>query len=320
MMLLPARVQHTQPADAAAIQHHLRRLAGMQGRMLGCLETRTPCGDALDIGFHVKKVHFACRLAPLLRHCITVAQPGKLRGFSKACVVGAERRADLEQARARLFEVGATFRADNAGFAETTKLAGLCYGDAVPEQWGEPAREVDFFDVKADIERITAGRARFQAAQHPALHPGQSAQVMLDGRSIGWLGVLHPRWQQHHELPRGAVLFELELAALQDVALPLVAEVAKFPPIRRDIAVVVDETVSVQALLDAMLAEQVGVVDEIALFDQYRGKGVESGKKSLAFLVLMQDTQRTLTDEEADAAMAQLAAAMYRQCGAVLRS
>jgi len=225
-----------------------------------------------------------------------------------------------KQARARLFEVGATFRADNAGFAETTKLAGLCYGDAVPEQWGEPAREVDFFDVKADIERITAGRARFQAAQHPALHPGQSAQVMLDGRSIGWLGVLHPRWQQHHELPRGAVLFELELAALQDVALPLVAEVAKFPPIRRDIAVVVDETVSVQALLDAMLAEQVGVVDEIALFDQYRGKGVESGKKSLAFLVLMQDTQRTLTDEEADAAMAQLAAAMYRQCGAVLRS
>lgn len=225
-----------------------------------------------------------------------------------------------KQSRARLFEIGATFLNQDAGYVETTKISGLCYGDASPEQWGLPAREVDFFDVKADIERLTGYRARFEAASHPALHPGQSAQVMLEGRNIGWLGMLHPRWQQHYELPRGVVMFELELAALQYVEMPTFSEVAKFPPVRRDIAVVVDEEVCVQALLDAMYAENVGAIEKIALFDQYRGKGVESGKKSLAFLVLMQDTQRTLTDEEADAAVLQLMAAMTRQCGAALRS
>jgi len=225
-----------------------------------------------------------------------------------------------KQERVRLFEIGVAFASDNSGLAETTKLAGLSYGDAVPEQWGEAAREVDFFDVKGDIERLTGGRARFEAAQHPALHPGQSAQVWLDGSNIGWLGVLHPRWQQQYELPRSTVLFELELAALRNMALPSFAEVPKFPPVRRDIAIVVDEGVSVRTLLDVMRAEKLGVIEEIALFDQYRGKGVDPGKKSLAFLVLMQDTQRTLTDDEADVAVSQLVAAMVRQCGAVLRS
>jgi phenylalanyl-tRNA synthetase beta chain len=225
-----------------------------------------------------------------------------------------------KQSRVRLFEIGATFLHQDTAFVETTKISGLCYGNAAPEQWGQPSRDVDFFDVKADIERLAGYSARFEAAQYPALHPGQSAQVIMEGRNIGWLGILHPRWQQHYELPRGVVMFELELAALQPAVLPVFSEVAKFPPIRRDIAVVVDEVVCVQDLLDVMYAENVGVVEEIALFDQYRGKGVESGKKSLAFLVLMQDTQRTLTDEEADAAVSQLMAAMARQCGAALRS
>jgi phenylalanyl-tRNA synthetase beta chain len=225
-----------------------------------------------------------------------------------------------KQERVRLFEVGACFAKREQGYAETTCIAGLCYGDALPEQWGETAREADFYDVKADVEALTRGRARFEAAQHPALHPGQSARVILDGRAIGWVGGLHPQWQLHYGLSRGAVLFEFEVTPLLTHPLPAYTEVSKFPLVRRDIALVVDETVPVQALLDAMLENRAEVINTISLFDQYRGKGVGENKKSLAFLVVMQDTQKTLTDEEADAAIAGLVAAATKKYGAVLRS
>lgn len=225
-----------------------------------------------------------------------------------------------KQERVRLFEIGACFHREGRAYREITRLAGLCYGDAQPEQWGEAARAVDFFDVKADVEALTAGRAAFEATQHPALHPGQTAQVLLDGKAMGWIGTLHPRWQQHYDLPRSVVLFELELGALTRKPVPAFAEVPKFPPIRRDLAVVVDEGVAVQAMLDAMRAAADSVVSEVALFDVYRGKGVAENQKSLAFLVLMQDTQKTLTDEDADAAMVKLLAELSQKFGAVLRS
>lgn len=225
-----------------------------------------------------------------------------------------------KQERVRLFEVGACFAAAGTEFSEVTRISGLCYGSVVPEQWGEAARDVDFYDVKADVETLTGGCARYEAAQHPALHPGQSARVMLNGRAIGWLGGLHPQWQQHYQLPRGVMLFELDVAPLLERGLPVFSGVAKFPPVRRDLALVVDESLPVQALLDTLDEARSEVVKEIALFDLYRGKGVDDGKKSLAFLVVMQDTQKTLTDEEADAGMARLVAAAAQKHGAVLRS
>lgn len=225
-----------------------------------------------------------------------------------------------KQERVRLFEIGACFAREGFAYRQATQVAGVCFGNAMPDQWGEPARKVDFYDVKADVEALAHGRCRCVAATHPALHPGQSARVTVDGADIGWLGGLHPKWQQHFQLPSGVVMFELELEPLLQLALPRFAEVAKFPPVRRDLAVVVDETVPVQALLDAMQEVRVEAVNEIALFDQYRGKGIEPGKKSLAFLVVMQDTQRTLTDEDADAAVARLLSAMAQKHGAVLRS
>jgi phenylalanyl-tRNA synthetase beta chain len=225
-----------------------------------------------------------------------------------------------KQERVRLFEIGACFGSQGASYGQRTKIAGICYGAAIPEQWGEAARKVDFYDAKADVEALTRGRARFVADQHPALHPGQSARIELDGKAIGWMGGLHPKWQQHYQLPSSAVLFELDLDSLLDIGLPRFTEVAKFPPVRRDLAVVVDESVPAQALIDAMNEANVSVVNEVALFDQYRGKGVPEGKKSLAFLVVMQDTQKTLTDEDTDAAVARLLAAMAQKHGAVLRS
>jgi phenylalanyl-tRNA synthetase beta chain len=157
--------------------------------------------------------------------------------------------------------------------------------------------------VKADVEKLAAGLAlRFEPAAHPAFHPGRSARVRLEGQEAGWLGELHPRWQRKYELAQPAVLFELDAGAFQ--ALPAVTFDApsKYPPVVRDLALVVDSGVPAQALLDAMEAEKPPIVTSLRLFDLYQGSGVPAGRKSLAFRVVMQHTERTLTDAEADAA------------------
>jgi phenylalanyl-tRNA synthetase beta chain len=180
---------------------------------------------------------------------------------------------------------------------------------------------VDFYDVKGDIESLLApAKIRFERTLHPALHPGRAAQVLRDEQPIGWLGELHPRWQQKYELPQAPVLFELDLEALLAAPMPAYREVSKFPPVIRDLALVVDESVPAQALLEAMQNSRPAVVQELWLFDIYRGKGVDEGKKSLAFRVVMQDTSKTLTDAETEAAMAQLLRPLAQSVGAKLRT
>jgi phenylalanyl-tRNA synthetase beta chain len=224
-----------------------------------------------------------------------------------------------KQPRVRLFEIGGCFKSEAGSYAQDERLAGLAYGNAVSEQWGVPARNVDFFDVKGDVEAMFAPRTLvFQAAQHPASHPGRSARILLDGRAIGWIGELHPQWQQQYDLPQAVVWFEVELAALTQGSVPKLTDISRFPPVRRDIAVLVDEGMAVQVLFDAMQTENVPNVVELALFDVYRGKGVEQGKKSLAFRVLLQDTQKTLTDNEIEESISRLVAVLQRQ-GAQLR-
>jgi phenylalanyl-tRNA synthetase beta chain len=189
------------------------------------------------------------------------------------------------------------------------------------EQWGIPAREVDFYDVKADIEALFWPSAiRAEPASHSALHPGKSARIYLGERVAGYLGELHPRWQKNFDLPKPAVLFELDIDVLMARTLPQAAEISKYPPIRRDIAVVVAENVEVQAMLDAMQTMKSSIVSEISLFDVYRGKGVEHSKKSLAFRILLQDTQKTLTDAEADREVASLRNILKERFDATLRS
>lgn len=226
-----------------------------------------------------------------------------------------------KQPRVRIFETGRCFSKSSQGFDQPNRVGGLCYGDAEPEQWGERARQVDFYDVKADVEALCQPFAlRFEAAEHPALHPGQSARVLLDGQSIGWIGALHPRWRQAYDLSSAPVLFELDLEPLLVREKASYREVSKFPPVRRDLAIVVDEKVSVQALLDAMNQSRPEAVADLTLFDVYRGKGVDSDKKSLAFRVLLQDTRKTLTDEEVDAAVAHLVQILTTQFDAKLRT
>jgi phenylalanyl-tRNA synthetase beta chain len=225
-----------------------------------------------------------------------------------------------KQARVRLFEVGACFAKSGDEYMQTSRLSGLAYGTQHVEQWGIAAKTVDFYDVKADVEALCGSLGlRYVAAQHPALHPGRSAQIFVGERAIGWLGELHPHTQQQYDLPLTPVWFELDLAVLLISRVPRLAEIAKFLPVRRDLAVVVNETVNAADLLEAMLAARAPLIHEIALFDVYRGKGLDIGKKSLAFRVLVQDTQKTLTDVEVEASLSILIAALDKQ-GAKLRN
>jgi phenylalanyl-tRNA synthetase beta chain len=190
----------------------------------------------------------------------------------------------------------------------------------MPEQWGSPRRPVDFYDVKGDVEVLLAPRAAlYRSHPHPALHPGKSAAIELDGVHAGWIGELHPRWQQKYDLPAAPVLFELDYDTITGRGLPLSTEISKFPLARRDISAEVDEGVSYQAILEELRRDPPPFVADIGLFDIYRGTGVEKGKKSLAFRVLLQDTRRTLTDAEVESAISQLREVLKLKFNAKLR-
>jgi phenylalanyl-tRNA synthetase beta chain len=225
-----------------------------------------------------------------------------------------------KESRIRIFELGRTFHHASAGYAQPTRLGGLAYGGAAPEQWGLPTRDVDFYDVKGDLETLIAPRrVTTETAEHPALHPGRSASVAIDGVTVGWLGELHPRLVRHFGLPKAPVVFEIAVDALATVPMPAGKPVSRLPIVRRDLGLVVDEAVPVQALLNALNDAKPSHVEAIRLFDVYRGVGLTEGKKSLAILVLMQDTSRTLTDADIAATEACLLAAAREKFGAALR-
>ena len=236
--------------------------------------------------------------------------------------------------RVRVFEVGAVFLRNAevvdgpltvAGFDQPKRVAAIAYGPALDEQWGAPSRPVDFFDVKGDLEALFAPRAvRFEKAAHPALHPGRCAAVVVDGKQVGIIGELHPRWLQEYDLPQAPVLFEVQACALQERAVPRYTEISKFPGATRDLALVVKQDVAAQDVLDAFDAEIArnpagNLVQAVVLFDEYRGKGLETDEKSLAFRFSLQDTQSTLQDETVDAIMAAVADAAKQKLHAKQR-
>ncbi len=232
-------------------------------------------------------------------------------------------RANLnrKEPRIRIFELGRVFRHDGAGYAQPLRFGGLALGDAAPEQWGKPARGVDVFDVKGDLEALVAPRTLTTVrATHPALHPGRTAEVGIDGNAIGWLGELHPRLVRRFELPRPPIAFELDLDALLSRPVPQGRPVSRLPIVRRDLAVVLDEPVPAQSVVDRLVAARAPFVESVRLFDVWRGPGLPSGRKSLAILVLMRDTERTLTDAEIDATIAALVQIIQQEFGGSLRS
>ena len=239
--------------------------------------------------------------------------------------------------RVRLFETGRVFKRDPnvqeeagkvAGFHQPQKIGGLAYGSFVPEQWANATRAVDFFDVKGDLERVLDPLYFVtEAAQHPALHPGRSAQVFLkagkNNIAIGWIGELHPGLQQAYELPQAPVLFELDLDPIRELGLPVPEELSKFPAVQRDLALVVKQSVSAQSLLDVMASSKQNFVRNIELFDEFKPKAGSSSmaddEKSLAFRVTLLNPNETLQDPQIDAVMAALLGAVEKKCAARLR-
>jgi phenylalanyl-tRNA synthetase beta chain len=230
-----------------------------------------------------------------------------------------------QQPRVRLFESGRKFVIDGQGtLEEIPVIAGVAAGPALPEQWGSPRSAADFFDVKSDVEALLQGTGggsgfRFVAAAHPALHPGQTARILRGDQPVGWIGRLHPEVERELDLTYSALVFELEVEGALRAAIPHFAEVSRFPAVRRDLAVVVDEAVSVQALLDCVHGAAGEVLRESVVFDIYRGAGIETGRKSVAIGLNLQDVSRTLTDDETDAIVARVVSDLERECSATIR-
>lgn len=237
----------------------------------------------------------------------------------------AETNLARQHARVRLFELGVCFEGDAGQLREVERLAAVACGPHHPEHWDAPERSGDLFDIKSDLLAAAglAGndeRLEFHAAAHPALHPGRSAGIRLDSRPIGWLGALHPALARDLGL-HGAepVAFEIDLEPLRSMGPPRYEPVSRHPRVRRDLAVIVDESVPAAELASAARRAAGPLARDVLVFDIYRGKGVEPGRKSVALGLILQETSRTLTDDEADDAMRSVVRSLEREFAAKLR-
>ena len=256
---------------------------------------------------------------------LSVMRSGLWGGLLDALTYNLNRKQD----RALLYEMGSSYHHDKNNlntsivensFKEVCKIAGLFYGACKPEQWALPSNDVDFYDVKAHVDLLTQYQAKYVSENHKALHPGQSARVYLHDKAIGWIGKLHPKFQQQYSLTKNTFLFELETEALLAKQAIQHQEVSKFLPVRRDLAILVDADLTLQAIKKVIESAKIPLLLQTQLFDVYHGKGTTQNKKSLALSVLMQDTHKTLQDVEVDNVMLELLKLLQKNFGAELRN
>lgn len=229
-----------------------------------------------------------------------------------------------QQTQLRLFEIGVCFNTRAGQLEQQPHLAGIAAGTAHQPQWGLATRTYDFYDLKGDVEALLRlnnldKNCQFIAATHPALHPGRCAQLQHNGMPIGYLGELHPQLQQDLDLPGRIYVFELRLAELLSGQIPLYATPSKFPSIQRDLAFIVAETISFAQIAATVRSNGGEALQNVQLFDIYRGEGVQNGEKSMALSLTFQLASRTLIDEEVDEAIAQIVASLTQNHQAVLR-
>ena len=242
---------------------------------------------------------------------------------------------DRKASRVRVFELGRVFFRDGsvqdgestvAGFHQPMRVAALAWGGADALQWGRKDSAVDFFDVKGDVEALFAPSvAQFRAAAHPAMHPGRCAQVTLDGKVVGHVGELHPRWVQAYGLTHAPQVFELELEALLQKAMPVFAPVARFPSVQRDLAIMVADSVHHDAILAAIHAAPTqGLLQDARVFDIYRpladATGQGAGEHSVALRLTLGSAQATLTEEQIETTVAAIVAQLASRLGARQRA
>jgi phenylalanyl-tRNA synthetase beta chain len=223
-------------------------------------------------------------------------------------LLAASANASRQQDRIRLFEVGKSFHGQLNQHEEVVRIAGLCMGSVFPEQWGTKSQPIDFFDIKSDAMALLAltgdnDDIELIPVEHPALQPGQAAALIREERQIGLLGKLHPKHQKFFELRRDVFLFELDANAALASQAPRAEAVSKFPSIRRDIAVIVKDEIPAADLISAVASTAPELISDVRIFDIYKGPGIEAGLKSVALGLILQETSRTLTDDDADAAM-----------------
>ncbi len=229
-----------------------------------------------------------------------------------------------QQERVRFFEIGKSFHGTLKMPLEVVRVSGLAIGSAMPEQWGGAAHSVDFFDIKSDIEALlqmagNGAQIEFEASSHVALQAGQAANIVRDGQLIGVVGKLHPAIAKSFDLNKDVILFELDAALAFASDVPKSTVVSKFPAIRRDIAVVVDENVAAGDLVKVAASAAPDLIRSVTIFDVYQGPGIEAGRKSIALGLILQETSRTLTDEDADSVMDTAVRNLQREFAAELR-
>jgi phenylalanyl-tRNA synthetase beta chain len=229
-----------------------------------------------------------------------------------------------QQVRVRLFEIGRKFDMTGTALQEIDTLAAVATGARWPEQWGSPREPEDFYDMKADVENLLelggdAASIRFEAAGLPCLRPGRSARILRGGKAIGWVGELHPRLVKMLGLNSPLFLFELEINSAFNAKPPQLLQISRYPSVRRDLSVVLDESVPLEVLRENVTVSASGLLSELRVFDVYRGPGVESGRKSIALGLILQDSSRTLTDVDADAVVASVVARLRDVLSAAIR-
>ncbi len=228
-----------------------------------------------------------------------------------------------QQSRIRIFESGLSFVETDAGLAQEPILAGLIMGEHAGEHWDGATRPVDFYDAKGDLQALLSqldilADIEFRPEEREGLHPGQCARVLRGGEPVGWLGMLHPELEAGLDLKRTFV-FELVLGGVSQGSLPAFKPLSKFPSIRRDLALVVDEAIEYQQVLDCIRSNAPKILQDILLFDVYTGTNIDSGRKSLALGLILQDSSQTLTDDEVEEAVSAILGGLQTEIGANLR-
>ncbi|MGB0865074.1 MAG: phenylalanine--tRNA ligase subunit beta [Granulosicoccaceae bacterium] len=232
-----------------------------------------------------------------------------------------QRNHNRQQPRVRLFEVGLQYHPSGESIDERKYIAGAVSGEISPESW-QAAENSGFFSVKGDLEALLALAGscwRFEAAEHPALHPGRCARILRDEIAVGWIGELHPKLKEVLDLSTNTVLFEVEMSALATRPLAQSEPLARFPSLRRDLAVLVPQETPAQAIVDVVRAAGIDKLIDVMVFDTYAGQGVPDGQKSIAFCLILQDFSRTLVDADVSQAVANVLEQLSQQLGASLR-